>query len=184
MHLPQSGDPERTPQTVKRFTAPAPPEPFGLGENVQTFVAPDARIRFDMPTSEWRIISGGAAAIVSLAHDSGQASMVVERTTADVAFGAADLADRFAEREADLVRAHQPQAGDLDASLVALGTRRVVVVTYSRKGVAGPERVRQYSIPAGTELYRLTCSAALPQFECFESAFALVAATFATGTTS
>jgi pSer/pThr/pTyr-binding forkhead associated (FHA) protein len=188
VRAPQSDDPDRTVPTVRRPGSPASPAPNEMWDaspvDVQTFVGPGDRIRFDMPKRDWQVVSGGAAAIVSLAHRSGQASVVVERATPGGKFATLDLSDRFAEREADTVRTHQPGAADVEAKLVALGTRRLLIVTYSRKGVAGPERVRQYSIPAGSDLYRLTCSAATSQFARFEPVFAHVAATFATGTKS
>ncbi len=42
-------------------------------------------------------------------------------------------------------------------------TRRLVAVQYSRPGVLGSERVRQYSVPVGTELYRVTCISSAAQ---------------------
>ena len=137
-----------------------------------------------MPARDWQVVSGGSATIVSLTHRNGQVGVVVERVIPAGMFATGDLNDRFVEREADTVRTHQPQATGVEARLVAFGARRLVIVTYMRKGVAGPERVRQYSIPAGHELYRLTCSAATSQFARFEPVFAHVAATFSTGTTS
>ena len=79
-------------------------------------------------------------------------------------------------------RAKAVAASDVQAKLIAVDTRRLVMATCSRRGVAGPERVRQYSIPAGADLYRLTSSAATPEFARYEPVFKHVAATFATGT--
>ena len=188
IHRPLSDDLDRTSGTLRLPGSPVSPAADDMWEtsplDVKAFVGPDRRIRFDMPKRGWRVVSGGMAAIVSLAHDSGEASMVVERATPSGMFLTGEAGDRFAEREADAVRAQQPEAAEVEAALVTLGTRSLVILTYSRKGVAGPERVRQYSIPAGSELYRLTCSADTSQFFRFEPVFALVASTFATGTTS
>jgi hypothetical protein len=88
----------------------------------------------------------------------------------------------LAAREAEALRAEDPEAADVDAVLSQAGDRAVVVVTYARTGVSGRERVRQYSIPAGSGLFRLTCSAPAAAFARFDEVFAHVAATFATGT--
>jgi hypothetical protein len=165
--------------------APAAPMPNELGRaprlDVQLFLGPDSRIRFEFPKKDWQIVSGGSVAIVSLAQRAGQAAVVVEHTKLNTALAPEDITELFAELEADNVREQQPLAADVQARLIAFGTRRLVITTYSRRGVAGPERVRQYSIPAGSDLYRLTCSAATPQFARYEPVFAHVAATFATG---
>ena len=174
----QGDDPDRTAPTV---SWPGPSASPALN---QIFVGPGGRIRFEMPARDWQVVSGGSATIVSLAHSNGQVSVVVERVIPAGMCATGDLNDRFVEREADAVRTLQPQATGVEAALVTFGARRFVIVAYTRQGVAGPERVRQYSIPAGRELYRLTCSAATSQFARFEPVFAHVAATFATGTTS
>jgi predicted component of type VI protein secretion system len=151
------------------------------GSNVQTFVAPGGRVRFDMPADDWQVVSGGTAAIVSLAQRNGEAAVVVEAALLVHALGPDDITDRFAHREADVVQEQQPGAIDVVALVGAFDARRVAVVTYSRAGVAGPERVWQFSIPGHLELYRITCSAASPLFARYETVFARVAATFAIG---
>ena len=54
----------------------------------------------------------------------------------------------------------------------------MVIADYSRSGVRGQERVRQYSLPAGQTVFRLVCVSSDPQFEQYASAFARVADTF------
>ena len=166
--------------------APPAPTPSELGRapklDVQLFLGPGTRIRFESPKKDWQLVSGGAVAIVSVAQRTGQAAVVVERTKLNTVLAPEDITDLFAQIEADNVKEQQPAAVDVQAKLIAVDKRRLVITTYFRRGVAGPERVRQYSIPVGSDLYRLTCSAATPQFTRYESVFAHVAATFATGT--
>lgn len=164
---------------------PAAPTPDELGRapklDVQLFLAPGNRIRFEFPKKDWQLVPGGAVAIVSLVQRAGQAAVVVEHSKLNTALAPEDITDLFAQIEADNVKEQQPGAADVQAKLIAVDRRRLVITTYSRRGVAGPERVRQYSIPVGSDLYRLTCSAATPQFARYEPVFAHVAATFATG---
>lgn len=162
--------------------APAPNEYARAPQlDMQPFVAPDHRMRFEVPRREWQLVSGGTVAVVTLAAKSGQAAVVVEQTRLNQAMAQEDITNLFALLEADAVKERQPAAADVQAKLVAVDGRRLVIVTYSRRGVAGPERVRQYSIPTGSDLFRLTCSAAAPEFPRYEPVFAHVAATFATG---
>jgi hypothetical protein len=163
--------------------APAPSEVRRAPKlDVQAFLEPGNRIRFEFPKKDWQLVSGGAIAIVSLAQKSGQAAVVVEHTKLLASLAPDDITDLFAQLEADNVKEQQPGVTDVQAKLVEVDKRRIVVVSYARRGVAGLERVRQYSVPVGSDLYRLTCSAATTQFARYEPVFAHVAATFATGT--
>jgi hypothetical protein len=149
---------------------------------MEVFFGPGNRICFEKPASGWRAVPGGAATLVSLLHDSGEAAVVVERVATGPWFIPGEVSIGVADREVAAIRANDPEAEGLVAELMSLGERRVVAVTYGRTGVAGPERVRQYSIPAGSGLFRLTCSASDVRFSSFEPVFVHVAATFATGT--
>ena len=175
-----------TPAVTVSAQAPAAPAANEFARtpklDVQLFLGPLNRIRFEFPKKDWQLVSGGAVVIVSLAQRTGQAAVVVEHTKLNTALAPEDITDLFAQIEADTVREQQPAAADVQARLIAIDQRRLVITTYSRLGVAGPERVRQYSIPVGSDVYRLICSAATPQFADYEPVFAHVAATFATGT--
>lgn len=161
---------------------PAPAAPAGWSaEPMEVFFGPGNRICFEKPARGWRVVPGGTAAIVSLTHESGEAAVVIERASPGPAFAPGEVAPTLAEDEADAILAHDPEASGIDATIASVGERRVVVLTYARTGVAGAERVRQYSIPAGSGLYRLTCSAHASRFMHYDAIFAHIAATFATG---
>lgn len=163
--------------------APAPNEVGRAPKlDVQPFVGPGNRIRFEFPKKDWLLVPGGTVSIVSVIQKSGQAAVVVEHTKLNAALAPDDITDLFAQLEADQIKQQQPDAADVQSKLVAVGNRRLVIVGYTRRGVAGAERVRVYSMPVGSDLYRITCSAATQQFARYEQVFAHVAATFATGT--
>jgi hypothetical protein len=163
--------------------APAPNEVGRAPKlDVQPFVAPGNRIRFEFPKKDWQLVSGGTISIVAVTQKSGQAAVVVEHTKLNAALAPDDITDLFAQLEADQIKQQQPDAADLQSKLVSVGNRRLVIVGYTRRGVTGAERVRVYSVPVGSDLYRITCSAAAQQFARYEQVFAHVAATFATGT--
>ena len=162
-----------------------PPAPNEVGRapklDVLKFVGPGNRIRFEFPKKDWQLVAGGTVSIVSVTQKSGQAAVVVEHTKLNAALAPDDITDLFAQLEADQIKQQQPDASDVQSKLVSVDNRRFVIVGYTRRGVTGTERVRVYSVPVGSDLYRLTCSAAAPQFARYEQVFAHVAATFATG---
>ena len=163
--------------------APAPNEVGRAPKlDVQPYVAPGNRIRFEFPKKDWQLVPGGILSIVSVTQKSGQAAVVIEHTKLNAALAPDDITDLFAQLEAEQIKQQQPDATDVQSKLVSVRNQRLVIVSYTRRGVAGAERVRVYSVPVGSDLYRLTCSAAVQQFARYEQVFAHVAATFATGT--
>ena len=163
--------------------APGVPTPNEYGRapklDAQWFQGPNNRIRFEYPKKDWQVVPGGSSVIVTLAQKKGEAAVVVEQNRMNQALAPEDITDLFGQLEADIVKKRQPSANDLQTKLVQTAGRRLVILTYGRKGVAGPELVRQYSIPTGTDLFRLTCSAASAQFMKYEPVFAHIAASFA-----
>jgi len=163
--------------------APSVPAPNEYGRvsklDTQRFQGPNGRIHFEYPKKDWQVVPGGSSVIVTLAQKKGEAAVVVEQNRMNQKLALEDITELFGQIEADIVKERQASATDIQPKLVEAGGRRFVILTYARKGVAGPERVRQYSIPAGIDLFRLTCSAASPQFPRYEQVFAHIAASFA-----
>ena len=146
---------------------------------VQAFSMPGGRIKFEYPKKDWQLVPGGSTALVSAVQKQGQAGVVVEESKLVQALAPEDITDLFGQIESDVVKERQPGATDIQSKVIDAGGRRLVIVTYGRPGIAGPERVRQYSITSGTSLYRITCSAAAATFPRFEPTFAHLAASFA-----
>jgi hypothetical protein len=161
---------------------------YGRAPKLEVQQFDNRQIRFEYPKKDWEIvprpttavIPGATAPIVSVVQRKREAAVVVEQTKLHQPLALDDITDLFSQLEADSIRERQPQATDVRAKLVDVGGgRRLVIMTYGRQGVGGPERVRQYSIPAGADLFRLTCVATVSQFGRYEAVFAHVAASFA-----
>jgi hypothetical protein len=161
---------------------------YGRAPKLEVQQFDNRQIRFEYPKKDWEIvprpttavIPGATAPIVSVVQRKREAAVVVEQTKLHQPLALDDITDLFSQLEADSIRERQPQATDVRAKLVDVGGgRRLVILTYGRQGVGGPERVRQYSIPAGADLFRLTCVATVSQFGRYEAVFAHVAASFA-----
>jgi hypothetical protein len=174
-------------ESEQEATPPAAGE-YGRAPKLEVQQFDNRQIRFEYPKKDWEIvprpatavIPGATAPIVSVVQRKREAAVVVEQTKLHQPLALDDITDLFSQLEADSIRERQPQATDVRAKLVDVGGgRRLVILTYGRQGVGGPERVRQYSIPAGADLFRLTCVATVGQFGRYEAVFAHVAASFA-----
>jgi hypothetical protein len=175
------------PLSAQAVAPPAAGE-YGRAPKLEVQQYDNRQIRFEYPKKDWEIIPrpntamipGASAPIVSVVQRKRDAAVVVEQTKLHQPLALDDITDLFSQLEADSIRERQPQATDVRAKLVDVGGgRRLVILTYGRPGVGGAERVRQYSIPAGADLFRLTCVATAGQFARYEAVFAHVAASFA-----
>lgn len=132
----------------------------------------------EYPKKDWIVVPGGGAATVVLAQAKGNASVIVERVVLKAELGPDDITDLFAQLETESIQQRAPKAADFRSKVLDVTGGRLVAVQYALDGSKGPERVRQYSIPVGTNLYRLTCAAPIGQFQIFDPVFAHIAASF------
>jgi hypothetical protein len=109
----------------------------------------------------------------------GEGTILVERTIMRQALDPSDITDLFMELEADTLKRRQPTGSQLESRIIEGGGRRIVAIEFTRAGVAGAERARQYSFPIGESLYRLTCAAPAGAFAKFAPVCAHIAASFA-----
>ncbi len=130
------------------------------------------------PKKDWMMLPSAGSLALVLASKKGDAMVVVETTELRQALEPSDITDLFAQLESDAVKEKQ-KAIDVQARVIEAPSQRLVAVQYQRNGVLGVERVRQYSVPAGKTLYRLTCIASAAQFLSYDALFAHMAATFA-----
>jgi hypothetical protein len=137
-----------------------------------------SRFTVEYPKEDWLVTLGGDAALATFTHRRGEAAVVIERSTLNQPLAPGDITGVFAEIEMDLVRERIPEASGFEARLIEAGSDRVVAIQYLQPGLKGVERVRQYSIARGQDLYRLVCRAGVEQFPRHEAVFAHIAASF------
>ncbi len=143
----------------------------------QPLKAADTGFQLQWPKKDWMILPSAGSLSLVLASKKGDALVVVERSELRQALEPSDITDLFAQLESDAVKEKQ-KAIDVQSRVIDASGRRLVAVQYQRNGVMGVERVRQYSVPAGKVLYRLTCIATAPQFLTYDPLFAHMASTF------
>ena len=139
--------------------------------DTQTFRAPDGKFALEYPGKDWQIVPGGGSVVATLAQKNSEASVVIDYTKMNQALTPSEINDLFAELEGEDLTARQPEAKGAKPSIVNVGGRRVVVIQYSRAGLKGQEKVVQYTVPAGQDVYRLICSAQSAQFAKYEPVF-------------
>jgi hypothetical protein len=142
------------------------------------FTDPSRRYSIEFP-KDWRfsMIYGASEPIATFVQGKAEAAVVVERARLRQRLEARDVTDVFAQIEADVVKENQPGATDVAAKLTREEGRPIVVIDYTRETLGGRQRVRQYSIPAGTDLYRITCMAQLNTFARHEAVMAAMVST-------
>ena len=149
----------------------------GSKTQFQLFKDPGGRFSLEYP-KDWQAVAGAGDVLVTFAQKKSEAALVVERFRMNQALAPDEITDLFAQIEADVLKEHQPKAADVTAKLVNAAGQRLIVIDYSRPGLSGPERARQYSFPVAQDLYRLTCSAVAAQFAKYDPVFTHVAESF------
>lgn len=131
------------------------------------------------PSKDWQVVPGGSASLVAFTQKKAEATVVIEYQTLQLELAPTEIDDGFAQIEAEPIAQHQPTATDVQGRIADADGRKVVVIDYNRKGVGGPEKVRQYSMPIGKQMYRIVCSAPAPLFAKYEPTFVTIVRTFA-----
>lgn len=138
----------------------------------------DVTYRLEWPKKDWMLLPSGGSLLVGVVPKKGDAVVLLERMSLQQALDPADITDLFAQIETDAIKERHPTASDFQSRILENGALRLVAVQFSRPGVLGSEKVRQYSIPVGRQLYRLTCASRAASFAAYEPLFAHMAATF------
>lgn len=136
----------------------------------------DAPLQVEFPAKDWMVLPSSGALVLAAASRKGDAVVLIERSTLRQALDPADITDLFAQIEIEAIKERQPKAADFQSKVLDSGARRLVAVQYNRPGVLGNERVRQYSVPVGTDLYRVTCISSAARFAAYDPVFSHIAA--------
>ena len=139
---------------------------------------PGGLFTMDYPRRDWTVVPGAGPIVATIVNKKGDAAIVIEQAVLKQPLAPADITELFAELELELVRERQPRATDFQSRVIGYEGRTLAALQFVRPGVTGMERVRQFSIPAGLRLYRVSCVAALGSFAANETWFAHAAATF------
>lgn len=150
----------------------------GVRKGYQPFRGYPDRFTFEYPAKDWEQIAGGTSSVMTLAQKKREAAVVIEYQPLRLELAPNEIDEEFAKLELEPVTQRQPGATNTGLKLVEMGANKVIVIEYSRKGLTGPETVRQYSLALGKHLYRIVCSAPAASFGKHEPVFAAIVETF------
>ena len=164
--------------------APGTPDPWFVRTTRVQFQpqrAYDAPVQVDLPRKDWAVLPSSGSGLLTLVTRKLDAMFSADQTVLRQELTPADITDLFGQIETEAIKERSPKASQFESRVIDTGGRRLVVVQYVRPGALGTEKVRQYSIPAGKALYRLTCVAPAAQFAAFDATCAHMAASFSVG---
>jgi hypothetical protein len=150
----------------------------GVRKGYQLFRGYSDRFTFEYPTKDWDQIAGGTSSVLSLTQKKREAAVVIEYQPLRLELAPSEIDEEFAKLELEPVTSRQPGSTNTGLKLVEMAANRVIVIEYSRKGLMGPETVRQYSLALGKHLYRIVCSAPTASFGKHEPVFTAIVESF------
>ena len=171
----------RSPPRRRRPSRPPAPDPWIARTTTvpfQPFRAVDAPLQLDVPKKDWMVLPSSGCMVLSLANRRGDAVVLVERSTLAVALDASAITNVFAEIEISTIKESHPKATDFQSKILDLGPRTAGGGAGPRPGVLGTERVRQYALPIGKQLYHLIVISGAAQFAAYDPVFSHIAASF------
>ena len=149
----------------------------GGGKDFALHRDPGGRFQLDYPKDWQRTAIGAGDVLVTFTEKKGEAAVFIQRH--QLLDDPGDITSIFGQFEVDSLKMQQPQAAGVSFKIAAASNgRSVVIIDYSRQGLAGPEQGRQYSFPVGREVYRLNCTAKMSVFAKYEQQFLRIAESF------
>jgi hypothetical protein len=139
-------------------------------------------ISIELPKN-WQLVPGHNGVLLTAAektrNNQPAAVIMLEQMRLQDTLLPKDLTDATLTFEAQSTRERDP-AGQNYQQLIKQASegRRFIFIQYTRPGFAGPDRVTQYSVPAGLILYRVICIAPEAQIAKYQATCAHVAESF------
>src|SRR5262249_41091179 len=154
----------------------------GKSDEYVAFEPADKRVALEIPKRDWGPASRVWSGIVGFSSAKSDASAALEHIQLKLALEPSEITQLFVDLEVESIKERDPSAEDVRTALrTDSDGRRVIVIDFTHRGLRGPERVRQFSIPRDSDLFRLICSAAPALFDKYSPVFEHMAASFKIG---
>lgn len=143
---------------------------------------PWSTISIELPKG-WQIAPGHSGILMTVAEKTRASqpggAIILEQMRLQDTLLPKDLSDSTLTFEAASTRERDP-AGQNFQQQIKEGSdgRRFIFIQYTRPGLYGPDRVTQYSVPAGLTLYRVICIVPEAQLAKYQPTCAHVADSF------
>lgn len=154
----------------------------GKPDDYVTFKPADERFAVDVPKRDWRTVAGAGSVLVVFSEAKSEASVALEHIRLKQSLEPGDITQLFVDLEVESVKERDASADGFRTDLrTDAEGRRIIVIDFTHTGLRGPEQVRQFSLPWGSDLFRLICSAAPTMFERYAPLFDHMAGSFKLG---
>ena len=129
----------------------------------------------DYPKKDWQTLVGVGSSFVVLFHKSREAALAIERTKVRVPLAINEINDQTATLEIEDWQVRRPLASGFSHQFVDFLGARSILIDFIQPGAQGPEHVRLYSLPRGTDWYRVICTTTQPTFDKYKETFQRIA---------
>jgi hypothetical protein len=125
--------------------------------------------RLEYPKRNWTPSGVGVgSAIVVFSEKSGEATVAVERIRIEHPLAQDEINDQTAKLEVEDWQARRPFATAPKPQIVQIGGGRVIVSDFTQPGSRGAEHVRMYTLPRGSDWYRVICTTTQASFDKYK----------------
>ena len=129
----------------------------------------------DYPKRDWQVLVGVGSSFVVLFHKTREAAIAIERTKVRVPLAMNEINDQTANLEIEEWQQRRPLATGFSHQFVDFLGQRSILIDFTQAGSEGPEHVRLYTLPRGTDWYRVICTTTQPTFDKYKDTFQRVA---------
>ena len=119
----------------------------------------------DYPKKDWQLLGGTGSSVVVFFHKSREATVAIERTKIEHPLAPNEIVDQTARLETEDWQGRRPLSTGFQHQLVDAMGGRFIVIDFSQPGPPGPEHVRMYIMPRGTDWFRVVCTTTQRSFE-------------------
>ena len=118
----------------------------------QIFKDPAGRFELEYPKKDWHLLPKGGSSLAVFARNDGP-TLFVDQVKLSAPLTPEEI-DVMADGETSRLKEQQPSVKEFKTEIAESRAGKGVLIRYWRIG-QGAERVAQYSIPVGNDLYRL-----------------------------
>ena len=129
----------------------------------------------DYPKKDWSTLVGVGSSAVVLFHKSREAAVAIERTKVRVPLAPNEINDQTATLEIEDWQVRRPLATGFAPQFVDFLGARSILIDFTQPGAEGPEHVRLYTLPRGTDWFRVICTTTQPTFDKYKETFQRIA---------
>jgi hypothetical protein len=112
----------------------------------------------DYPKNDWNLLGGAGSALVVFAHKDRQVTVAIERNKIALPLAPDEITDQTATLEIEEWQARRPAASGFTHQFMDNAGVRLIVIDFTQPGPQGAEHVRMYTLPRGSDWYRVICT--------------------------